>query len=120
MEGRRAIMMRGRPRGSIIRENIAKILFVIREGYGYEIYQIYKNVFSKVSLRSVYYNLEKGSILEEFEISRAEKAAGSFSWGKSSERNYYMLKSKMVAPESGEIERIRRAKHDAYEKLIKK
>jgi len=31
-----------------------------------------------------------------------------------------MLKSKMVAPESGEIERIRRAKHDAYEKLIKK
>jgi hypothetical protein len=102
-------MPRGRPKGSLIRDNLAKILFVARECYGYEAYLIYKSVFGKTSLRSIYYNLQKGALLEEFEISRAEKAAGNFSWGNISDRNYYKIKNKRTAPEESEILRIKEA-----------
>lgn len=102
-------MPKGRPKGSLIRDNLAKILFVAHECYGYEAYLIYKSVFGKASLRSIYYNLQKGTMLEEFEISRAEKAAGNFSWGNVSDRNYYRLKNKVPAVEISEIEKIKSA-----------
>jgi Fe2+ or Zn2+ uptake regulation protein len=108
---------RGRPERSEIRERIAEILFIIKEGYGYAIYQIYREVFPKATLRAVYYNLEKGVLLNEFRLVRSEKTAGAYSWGSLSDRNYYSL-AKGAEPrlEKEHAEGIQ----DSWEKLKRK
>ncbi|MCX6709818.1 MAG: hypothetical protein NTV63_02580 [Candidatus Woesearchaeota archaeon] len=103
--------MMGRPVKSEIRERIIDILYVIKEAYGYEIYQYYKNLFPKITMRSIYYNLEKGVALDEIEISRTEKTEGKYSWGNVSERNYYRLgKNAMANPDGELIRKISRLK----------
>ncbi|MEM3585049.1 MAG: hypothetical protein QXJ50_01475 [Candidatus Woesearchaeota archaeon] len=103
------VARRGRPSFSQVRENLAKILFVAGECYGYEAFLIYRMVFSPVSIRSIYYNLQKGVTLEEFSISRVERAEGRFSWGDNSERSYYALNNKRVSISEEEVVRIRYA-----------
>ena len=100
---------RGRPARSIIRDNLAKILFVVGECYGYRAFLIYRRVFGPVSIRSIYYNLDKGVLLEEFEIVRTERAEGTFSWGKISDRNYYALKRRDISISEDDIIRIKSA-----------
>lgn len=84
-------MGRGRPIGSAIRQNIVEILYFLKQGYGYDIYKVYKEAFPSVTLRSIYYHLKKGLQLEEFKIERIKSEKGNYSWGESAEKIYYSL-----------------------------
>lgn len=84
-------MPRGRPVKSQIRKNIIEILYIMKEGYAYEIYKAYINIFPKVTMRSIYYHLKKGEALQEFVVSRVMKEKGDYSWGSEVEKIYYTL-----------------------------
>jgi len=84
-------MPKGRPVKSEIRQNVVEILHFMKEGYGYEIYKAYVAIFPKVTMRSIYYHLKKGVSLEEFKVSKVEKAKGDYSWGPEAEKIYYSL-----------------------------
>lgn len=83
--------MRGRPVKSPIRQNIIEILHFIKKGYGYEIYKIYVKAFPKVTMRSIYYNLKKGTSLGELRIDKIESVKGKYSWGPEAEKKIYAL-----------------------------
>ena len=85
--------MRGRPIGSQIRQNIIEILYFMKEGCGYEIYKVYIQLFSKVTLRSIYYHLKKGTSIDEFKVKKVGKVKGEYSWGNEAEKVYYELGS---------------------------
>ncbi len=82
--------MKGRPAKSAIRQNIIEILNFIKKGYGYDIYKIYIKLFPKVTLRSIYYHLKKGTSLDEFKM-ETESVKGDYSWGDTAEKKIYML-----------------------------
>jgi hypothetical protein len=84
-------MPRGRLPLSQIRQNIIEILYYMKRGYGYEIYKSYVSIFPKVTMRSIYYHLDKGLKLEEFKIDKIKKEKGDFSWGNEVEKVYYKL-----------------------------
>lgn len=84
-------MNRGRPVTSQIRQNIIEILYFLKKGYGYDIYKVYRNLFPKVTLRSIYYHLKKGTELGELKVNKIIQEKGDFSWGSSCEKIYYSL-----------------------------
>lgn len=84
-------MGRGRPVKSQIRQNIIELLFFLKEGYGYDIYRHYKEIFPPVSMRVIYYHLRKGADLGEFKVNKVVKENGDFSWGSEAEKIYYSL-----------------------------
>jgi hypothetical protein len=84
-------MKRGRPVRSDVRQNIVNILSVIKEGYGYEIYRIYKGIFPSCTMRLIYYHLKKGIETGEIKIKDVRKEKGNFSWGGEVEKTYYCL-----------------------------
>ena len=69
------LMPKGRPVKSEIRQNIVEILYFMKQGYGYEIYKVYIAIFPKVTMRSIYYHLKKGTSLGEFKVSKIELLA---------------------------------------------
>jgi hypothetical protein len=83
--------MRGRPAFSQIRQNIVEILYFLQKGYGYDIYKVYRALFPKVTLRSIYYHLKKGVQTKEFIINKIKSEKGDFSWGDQVEKIYYVL-----------------------------
>jgi DNA-binding PadR family transcriptional regulator len=83
--------MKGRRGSSKIRKNIASLLLHMGKSYGYEIYKKYVEVFGKVHIRSIYYNLKKGVIEKEFAMEGIRKHKGEYTWGSESERVYYSL-----------------------------
>lgn len=85
---------RGRPVKSAIRQNIVEILYFMKEGYGYDIYKIYREIFPKCTQKSIYYHLKKGVVLGEFKVKKIEKEKGDFSWGTEVEKIYYSLGDK--------------------------
>ena len=87
-------MPRGRPVSSQIRQNVVEILYFMGKGYGYEIFKVYREVFPKVTMRSIYYNLKKGLRTEEFKIEKIQKEKGNYSWGPEAEKIYYSLGNK--------------------------
>lgn len=90
-------MPRGRPIKSEIRQNIVEILYFMKKGYGYDIYKAYINIFPKVTMRSIYYHLKKGTSLGEFKVEKVEKEKGDYSWGGEAEKIYYALGDKAKA-----------------------
>lgn len=84
-------MARGRPVKSQIRQNIVEILYFMKEGYGYGIYKVYIAIFPKVTMRSIYYHLNRGVKTKEFKINKIKTEKGNYSWGKSVEKIYYTL-----------------------------
>jgi hypothetical protein len=84
-------MARGRPVGSGIRQNIVEILYFLKQGYGYDIYKVYRETFPAVTLRSIYYHLRKGVSLEEFKVQKIKLEKGNYSWGESAKKIYYSL-----------------------------
>jgi len=82
---------RGRPIGSEIRQNVVEVLYFLGEGYAYDIYKVYAEVFPKVTMRSVYYQLKQGEKLGIFSVSKIKKHEGDYSWGGYAERVYYKL-----------------------------
>ncbi len=83
--------MKGRPVGSIIRNRIAAILERIGIGYGYEIFKLYKDLFGKIHIRTIYYNLKKGIEKEEIILIKVENEVGKYSWGNEVQKIYYSL-----------------------------
>ena len=84
-------MPKGRPVRSEIRQNVVEILYFMKEGYGYDIYKVYRSIFPKVTIRSIYYHLKKGVSLKEFKVSKIEREKGDYSWGPEAEKIYYSL-----------------------------
>ena len=84
-------MARGRPVRSEIRQNIVELLYFMKEGYGYDIYRHYKDIFSPVTMRVIYYHLKKGTDIGEFRVNKIIKENGNFSWGSVAEKIYYSL-----------------------------
>jgi hypothetical protein len=84
-------MPRGRPPVSQIRTNIIELLAVLGEGYGYQLSQIYNQVFPACTMRSVHYHLKKGLATKEFKVARVAKEEGEFSWGQHTDKIYYAL-----------------------------
>ncbi|MFH1849368.1 MAG: hypothetical protein ABH879_04220 [archaeon] len=84
-------MSKGRPVHSEIRQKIIEILFFMKKGYGYEIYKVYAELFPKVTMRSIYYNLSKGVQLGELKVSKVKLEKGDYSWGTHAEKVYYAL-----------------------------
>lgn len=82
---------RGRPVKSVIRQNIVEILYFLGQGYAYEIYKIYSQIFPDISMRSVYYHLKKGLVTQEFIVKDIKKEKGDYSWGPEAEKIYYAL-----------------------------
>ncbi|MFO8016264.1 MAG: hypothetical protein R6U32_04115 [Candidatus Woesearchaeota archaeon] len=82
---------RGRPVRSQIRQNIIEILYFLGSASGYDIYKLYKAIFPKVTLRSIYYNLRKGTDIGEFRVEKTETVRGEYSWGPEAEKTYYKL-----------------------------
>ncbi len=80
-----------RPHGSPIRQNIVEILSVIRKGHGYEIFKIYREIYPKATMRSIYYHLKKGVATGEFTVVKIEKSKGDYSWGAEAEKVIYAL-----------------------------
>lgn len=84
--------LRGRPASSPIRENLVELIFFIRASYGYDLYKKYIKVFDqKVSMRSIYYHLNKGVELGEFRIQKIEEVKGDYSWGDQVKRIVFSL-----------------------------
>ncbi len=81
--------MRGRPAHSKVRNRIATILLNVNTSYGYEIYKRYRELFGDVKMRTVYYNLRKGVLLNEFIVSDIKREVGNYTWGNETERVYY-------------------------------
>ena len=84
-------MPRGRPVKSTIRQNIVEILYFLGKGYGYDIYKAYRDLFSPVTMRSIYYHLNKGVETEEFKVAEVKKEQGNYSWGNTVTKTYYSL-----------------------------
>jgi hypothetical protein len=82
---------RGRPLKTELREKIASILNQVGQSYGYEIYKRYQDVFGKISLRNLYYNIKKGTQLGEFIIIDIRQEIGNFTWGGATQHIYYTL-----------------------------
>ncbi len=83
--------MKGRPVGSIIRNRIAAILDRTGTGYGYEIFKLYKDLFGKIHIRTIYYNLKKGIEKEEIILLKVENEVGKYSWGNEVQKIYYSI-----------------------------
>jgi hypothetical protein len=60
-------------------------------------------VFGRVSLRSVYYHLNKGKELGEFKVSEIKIIEGDYSWGTGVKRIMYALGESARPKASSEI-----------------
>lgn len=81
--------MRGRPVGSKIRQKIIEILCHVKSMHGYEIYKHYQEIFGKVAMKSIYYNLNKGVDIGEIEIESSKEELGDYSWGDKAMKTYF-------------------------------
>ena len=82
---------RGRPVKSEIRQNIVNILAFSGPAYGYDIFKHYIELFPRVTMRSIYYHLNKGLDTKEIKIDKVKKEKGDYSWGTDAEKTYYTL-----------------------------
>ena len=98
-------MPRGRPVKSSIRQNIVEILYFLVKGYGYDIYKAYRDIFPAVTMRSIYYHLNKGIETEEFKIAEVKKEEGNYSWGSSVTKTYYSLGLKAKPSINSEVKK---------------
>lgn len=86
-------MKQGRPARSIVRQRLGEMLFVAGRLTAYDAHKHYLKLFGPASQRNVYYQLERGANLEQFEKIIVEEK-GDYSWGSTTRKVYYTLKSK--------------------------
>jgi DNA-binding PadR family transcriptional regulator len=84
----------GRPQISKIRERLCEILSCIDKASGYDLHKIYVEVYGKVTIRSIYYNLHTGVLIGYFNIESIKQEQGEFSWGTEVEKKYYSIHPK--------------------------
>ena len=99
-------MPKGRPIKSEIRQNMIEILNYAEKGYGYDIYKVYIEAFPKITLRSIYYHLKKGTSLGEFKINKISMEKGNYSWGGEAEKIYYSLGSEAKPKGNSRLKKI--------------
>lgn len=85
------VAKRGRPVKSQVRQNIINILYIIKKGYGYDIFKTYRAVYPTCTMRLIYYHLKKGIETGEIKVAEIRKEKGNFSWGGDVEKIYYGL-----------------------------
>lgn len=83
--------MLGRPVKSLIRERMQQVVDALGASYGYEIFKVYREAFAPISVRSMYYHLNKGISIGEFEAIGEKKEKGIYTWGDLTMRKYYIL-----------------------------
>ncbi len=98
------VQTRGRPLGSEVRLNIIDILARMGKAYGYQINKAYKEIFTPVTLRTIYYHLRKGKELGLFKVEKVEQTEGEYSWGTTAEKTYYSLTAKAKPRQKKEVE----------------
>lgn len=79
----------GRPSISIVRNRLVEILFIVGEDTAYNLHKHYISIFSPVSQRNVYYQLQKGKYMDIFEIKEIKIEKGEYSWGETARKVYY-------------------------------
>jgi hypothetical protein len=84
-------MAKGRPVGSVVRQNVVEILYFLGSAHGYHVFKVYKQLYPKITLRAIYYHLRKGQDLGEFEVDIIHREKGDYSWGAEAEKIYYKL-----------------------------
>lgn len=84
-------MKRGRPIKSDVRNRIETIIDGMGAGYGYEIFKVYREAYEPTSLRNIYYHLSKGVNEGIFVDVGSYASEGSYTWGPSVERKFYVL-----------------------------
>ncbi len=97
---------RGRPVKSIVRDRMKEILLILGNSYGYEIYKVYTAAFSKITIRSMYYHLDKGVELGEFNLVGVKEERGDYTWGDRTTRRYYNLGKKVEGKINDELLKI--------------
>jgi|APSaa5957512622_1039677.scaffolds.fasta_scaffold169374_2 hypothetical protein len=84
----------GRKPKSDIRDEMVELLYFMKEAYGYELYKKYCKVYDKkISMRSVYYHLNKGVELGIFNLKEIRDVKGDFSWGSGVKQVIFQLSS---------------------------
>ena len=84
----------GRKPKSDIRDEMVELLYFMKEAYGYELYKKYCKVYDKkISMRSVYYHLNKGVELGIFNLKEIRDVKGDFSWGSGVKQVIFQLGS---------------------------
>jgi len=86
-------MPRGRPSVSIVRDRLSEMLFIKGKLTAYDAHKHYIRIFASVTRRNIYYQLAKGAVLGLFKKESVEER-GDYSWGETSRKIYYELKSK--------------------------
>jgi len=89
-------MPRGRPVKSQIRQNVIEILYFLGNAHGYDIFKVYRDIFPKVTMRSIYYHLKKGVDIGEIKINTVKSEKGDYSWGGEAEKIYYSLGERAI------------------------
>ena len=84
----------GRPQVSLIRDRLREVLSVVDRATGYDLHKIYVNVYGKVTIRSIYYNLHTGVLIGYFIVDSIKQERGEFSWGTEVEKKYYSVSAK--------------------------
>ncbi len=87
----RLFQMRGRPRRSVIRQNMVDMLAQLGSAHGYALWREYCKQYPKVSQRSIYYHLQRGLETGEFRIASVKEEEGDYTWGASAKRTYFAL-----------------------------
>lgn len=75
---------------SPVRKNLIELLYVFGRLNAYDAYKHYIKLFSKTTMRNVYYQLERGEVLGEFTAEYVEEQ-GDYGWGSSATKKYYSL-----------------------------
>lgn len=82
----------GRKPNSQIRDDIVELLHFLKEAHGYGLYKKYCKVFNKkISMRSIYYHLNKGVELGIFNLKEVRDVKGDFSWGSGAKQVIFQL-----------------------------
>lgn len=89
-------MKRGRPIGSLVRQNVVELLAVLGKAYGYTLHKAYLEIFPACTREVIYYHLKQGAKLGEFEVNEIKQEKGNYSWGTVVEKTYYKLGPKAM------------------------
>lgn len=94
----------GRKPKSDIRDEMVELLYHLKEAYGYDLYKKYCKVYDKkVSMRSIYYHLNKGVELGIFNLKEVRDVKGDFSWGSGAKQVIFQLGTNATPKASTEV-----------------
>lgn len=83
----------GRPPRSIVREQLAELLFIIGKLSAYDAHKHYIHIFGVATQRNIYYQLRRGVELGIFRVEDVVEEKGEYSWGDTTRKIYYSLTS---------------------------